>query len=489
MIMKRSPCPSVDGKAVKLKRGEIKMEKRSFVVSLLSITVAAALFAQSDPLNYVQTGTATHELNSENLVAAHAILPIGQEVLVTNLENEAHVTVTISERISPASSRIIDLSSAAAMDLAIFDETAEVTIEATLRRDDPASEAAPATPETAESPAPETTEPAAPESSAPAVAAPVAPETVEPVAPVPVAPPAVAAIPVVPAKTSPAPKPVVAAKPPIVVTPPPSTGYTVTSEVTPVVPSWSASPAAPASSAPATSSSSGYTPVSGYMSTPMDMTPIIPGYTPTSEITAVAPPWETGYVPWPAPQPGTFLDPWISGIPREQRNLRALDRAQVPTPIYTPPPAFVSPPAPVSPPAFVSPPAPVSPPVSVFPPAPVSPPVFVSPPVSVSPSVSASPSAPPQMPDRDGPSVKVLPAMPGRGNRTFYRVQVGAFSVGSNAQEAFDRLLNAGFNPVFERQGGLIKVQIPRVQGDEMQVIGRRLYSIGFREVLIRSER
>jgi cell division septation protein DedD len=83
----------------------------------------------------------------------------------------------------------------------------------------------------------------------------------------------------------------------------------------------------------------------------------------------------------------------------------------------------------------------------------------------------------------------VLPAAPGGQDRTLYRVQVGAFSARPNAQEAFNRLLNAGFSPVFEVQGGLTRVQIPWVRGDEMQVIGRRLYSIGFREVLIRSER
>jgi hypothetical protein len=66
---------------------------------------------------------------------------------------------------------------------------------------------------------------------------------------------------------------------------------------------------------------------------------------------------------------------------------------------------------------------------------------------------------------------------------------VGAFSALVNAQEAFERLLNAGFSPVFETQGGLTRVQIPWVRGYELQTIGRRLYSIGFREVWIRAER
>jgi cell division protein FtsN len=79
--------------------------------------------------------------------------------------------------------------------------------------------------------------------------------------------------------------------------------------------------------------------------------------------------------------------------------------------------------------------------------------------------------------------------MPGSRDSALYRVQVGAFSSRSNAQEAFNRLLNAGFSPVFETQGRLIRVQIPRVRGYEMQTIGRRLYNAGFREVFIRAER
>jgi hypothetical protein len=66
---------------------------------------------------------------------------------------------------------------------------------------------------------------------------------------------------------------------------------------------------------------------------------------------------------------------------------------------------------------------------------------------------------------------------------------VGAFGARINAQEAFDRLLNAGFSPVFEVKGGLTRVQIPWVRGYEIAVIGRRLYSIGFREVWVRAER
>jgi cell division protein FtsN len=79
--------------------------------------------------------------------------------------------------------------------------------------------------------------------------------------------------------------------------------------------------------------------------------------------------------------------------------------------------------------------------------------------------------------------------MPGSRDSALYRVQVGAYSARVNAQEAFDRLLNAGFSPVFETQGGLTRVQIPWVRGYDVPIVGRRLYNAGFREVWIRAER
>jgi rare lipoprotein A len=321
------------------------MKKRLFMASLLNLVFAAALFAQSDPLNYVRTGTATHELESEDLVAAHAILPLGQEVLVTNLESGAQTTVTIRERISPSNSRIIDLSNAAAAAIAMFGDATQVTLEATLKRDEPAVSADPA----------------------PATAPP-------------------------PAATAPNP-----AMPPA-------------STAAPATPALVAEPAAPLPST---------------------------GYTPTSEITPIVPPWETDYVLWPAPQNDPWLpelaQPWISGIEQEQRSPRIVGPAQTPTPAFAPPPV----------------------------------------------------SVPPREPAPSGPAAKAPGA---RNNNALYRVQVGAFSARIHAQEAFERLLSAGFSPVFEVQRGLTRVQIPWVRGYELQEISQRLHNIGFREVWIQAE-
>jgi cell division septation protein DedD len=361
------------------------MKNRGFIVLLLDLILATAVFAQSDPLNFVQTGTATHEIESDDLVAAHAILPIGQEVLVTNLESGAQVTVTVTERISSSSSRIIDLSNAAAAAMAMFDDTTQVTIEATLKRNEPAAAAPAPTPAATPAPAAAAAASAPVPAATPAAAASAAPAQA-PAAPVaaPAATPAITA----------APAPAVAVVESAAISPPPSTGYTPTSEITPVVP-----------------------------------------------------PWETGYVTWPAPQNDPWLpelaQPWISGIEREQRSPRIVGPAQAPTPTFAPPP------------------------------------------------VSSPPRGPdrPQEPAQRSPSARVLPNAPGARDSALYRVQVGAFSARSNAQEAFDRLLNAGFSPVFEVKGGLTRVQIPWVRGYEISIIGQRLYSIGFKEVWVRAER
>jgi rare lipoprotein A (peptidoglycan hydrolase) len=65
----------------------------------------------------IQIGTATQEMNS--LFAAHPILPIGSKVRVTNIKNRKEITVTITDRIPPSDTRIIDLSPAAALALDI----------------------------------------------------------------------------------------------------------------------------------------------------------------------------------------------------------------------------------------------------------------------------------------------------------------------------------------------------------------------------------
>ncbi|MFP3040821.1 SPOR domain-containing protein [Treponema primitia] len=349
------------------------MIKRIFITSLLSVILAAVCAAQSDPLNFVQTGTATHDMESDDLEAGHAILPIGQEVTVTNLESGAQATVTITERIPPTSSRIINLSGAAAVALAMFDDSTQVTIEAELKRTETPSSAAVPTPAATTTPA-DTTAPAAVSASVPL--------------------------------------------------PPAVTG-------TPTAASTAPADAAATVPAPAEVSVAA-------VPVPYTVPPPPPGPIPTSEIEPIVPPWETGHpTPWPVQPSDPLLpelaQPWIGSIERPGIN--------GPARIPAPPPRVASPPRAV--------PAPVY----------------------------------------QGPSVSAAPHMPGPRDNTLYRVQVGAFKARANAQEAFNRLLNAGFSPVFEIQGDLTRVQIPWVRGYEMRALGERLYNAGFREVLLREER
>lgn len=74
--------------------------------------------------------TASGEIYDETqLTAAHKELPFGTEVEVKNLKNDKTVIVTINDRLPSVSSRIIDLSKAAAEQIEMIrDGVAEVEI-------------------------------------------------------------------------------------------------------------------------------------------------------------------------------------------------------------------------------------------------------------------------------------------------------------------------------------------------------------------------
>jgi rare lipoprotein A len=55
--------------------------------------------------------------NNDSLTAAHKYLPFGTLVIVTNLKNDSVVVVRINDRLPKKSTRIIDLSKAAARKL------------------------------------------------------------------------------------------------------------------------------------------------------------------------------------------------------------------------------------------------------------------------------------------------------------------------------------------------------------------------------------
>lgn len=64
-----------------------------------------------------QTTASGDKYNPSAYTAAHRTLPLGTKVLVTNLDNNLSVVVTINDRGPQRADRIIDLSFAAANDL------------------------------------------------------------------------------------------------------------------------------------------------------------------------------------------------------------------------------------------------------------------------------------------------------------------------------------------------------------------------------------
>jgi len=72
---------------------------------------------QRQPL--IQFGMATQEMTDGGLTATHPILPIGSKARVTNIATGKEIEVTITRRIPPSATRVIDLSPAAASALDI----------------------------------------------------------------------------------------------------------------------------------------------------------------------------------------------------------------------------------------------------------------------------------------------------------------------------------------------------------------------------------
>jgi rare lipoprotein A len=106
----------------------------------LLVLSSPGLDAQTGDQNYTRTfrqrGSATRTMRSNELVGAHASLPQGTKVLVTNLQNDRQITVTITGRIVASGNRIIDLSQVAAIALRMGEQdSATVTIEVVRERE------------------------------------------------------------------------------------------------------------------------------------------------------------------------------------------------------------------------------------------------------------------------------------------------------------------------------------------------------------------
>jgi hypothetical protein len=92
-------------------------------------TICAAQTPNTNFRDFTESGPATQNNGSDDLVASHARLPRGTMVQVTNEDTGAQVVVEITGRIPPSGSRIIDLSAGASLQLGLDpDEIPQVTI-------------------------------------------------------------------------------------------------------------------------------------------------------------------------------------------------------------------------------------------------------------------------------------------------------------------------------------------------------------------------
>jgi len=104
-------------------------------------------------------------------------------------------------------------------------------------------------------------------------------------------------------------------------------------------------------------------------------------------------------------------------------------------------------------------------------------------------ALTPAPSAPVMAlrPPNRNPAV-ITPRMPAPDGPGVYRVQVGSFARTALAQNCFDRLRSAGFEPRFERFGSMYRVVISGVGAAQMAEVAQRLGNAGFQTAWARRE-
>jgi rare lipoprotein A len=109
--------------------------KRILGILVLGMICVVSPYAQTYVRNFSQRGSATHEIQTRDLVAFHPSLPLNSRIVVTNLQNNKQIEVTIKGRIVPSGNRIVDLSIGAAIMLGMANKTlTAVSIEAARKR-------------------------------------------------------------------------------------------------------------------------------------------------------------------------------------------------------------------------------------------------------------------------------------------------------------------------------------------------------------------
>jgi rare lipoprotein A len=101
----------------------------------------------------------------------------------------------------------------------------------------------------------------------------------------------------------------------------------------------------------------------------------------------------------------------------------------------------------------------------------------------------ASPRAVPVIPVPESASAAAVPPIQVtiRPN-AIYRVQIGSFKEARNALTAFERLKEAGLNPVYERNDNYFRVVLSGIPSDEIAGVLQKVQAAGFSDLLLREE-
>jgi rare lipoprotein A len=86
-------------------------------------------------------------------------------------------------------------------------------------------------------------------------------------------------------------------------------------------------------------------------------------------------------------------------------------------------------------------------------------------------------------------AVQVIPTGEVVQPNKIYRVQVGSYKEARNALGVFERLKNAGLDPLYERNGDYFRVVLAGIPSEEVNGVLQKLGSAGFSDPLLREER
>ena len=71
---------------------------------------------------------------------------------------------------------------------------------------------------------------------------------------------------------------------------------------------------------------------------------------------------------------------------------------------------------------------------------------------------------------------------------TLYRMQIGAFIDPVNANNVFEKLINAGLSPAYEYHGSFYRVVLPMLREHDIPSTKQTLENLGFQKTIVRAE-